>query len=69
MLIDAEDVSLLNMTYICRCSNNLGTYRTTGCKQRSYADPYKSLRIRKLTAFYMILNLRLILVRIIKYAV
>ena len=47
----------------------VGTSGSTGCKQRSYADPYKSLRIRKLTAFYMILNLRLILVRIIKYAV
>ena len=39
MQIDTEDVSLLNMTYICRCSNNLGTYRTMGCKERSYADP------------------------------
>lgn len=44
MIIDAEDVSLVNMTYICRCSNNSGTSGTTGCKQRFYTDPYKTLK-------------------------
>jgi len=69
MTINAYQESLLNMTYICRYSNHSGAYGATGCMQRSYADPYKSLRIGKLTAFYMILNLRVILVRIIKSAV
>jgi len=44
MIIDAEDVSLVNMTYICQCSNNSGTSGTTGCKQRFYTDPYKTLK-------------------------
>ena len=44
MQIDAEDVSLLKMTYICRYSNHSGTYGTTGCKQRFYADPYDALK-------------------------
>ena len=67
--INADQESFLNMTYISRCYNHTGTYGTMGCKQRSYPDPYKSLRIRKLTACYMILNLRLIWVGIKKSTV
>ena len=43
MQIEAEDVFLLNMEYISRYSNHSGTYGTTGFKQRTYADPYKTL--------------------------
>ncbi len=62
MMINAEDVNLLKMTYIFICSNQSGTYGAMGCKQRFYTDPYKTqvlkrelwyerLRIKKLTAF------------------
>ena len=44
MPIDAKHVNLLNMQYISRCSNYSETYGTTGCKQRSYVDPYKTLK-------------------------
>ena len=44
MQIDASQVSLPNMQYISRRSNHSGTYGTTGCKKRSYADPYKTLK-------------------------
>jgi len=50
MTIDAKHVSLLNMPYISRSSNNSGTYGTTGCKQRSYADPYKTLNKKRFIA-------------------
>lgn len=44
---DVGDVSLLDMTYISRCSNHSGTYGTPGCKQRSYAEPYKMLNKKR----------------------
>ena len=42
--IDAEDVSLLNMTYISQTFELAGTSGTMGFKQWSYADPYKTLK-------------------------
>ena len=44
MLIYAEDVSLLNMTYIYGHSSYSRIFGATGCKQRFYADPYKTLK-------------------------
>ena len=78
-MINAEDVSLRNKTYISRCSNHSETYElrvvSSGLmpiliRRLMKKDLwYKSLRISKLTAFYMILNLRLIWVGINKSAV